>query len=174
MNTKTTIIDVYKFALSASCPIGLSEAIISTIKKLFYSLDIEIQHEIIGIQNEIMKLNKKKLKKVFISQPMRDKTDEEILEERNKIKEFLIQKFKDNSLEFLDTFFPNLEIPDDVKHPKIYYLSKAIEMLSKADILFLAKGWDNYNGCNFEMKIFRTYNRVNEHTCIDGNLEDYD
>ena len=114
--------------------------------------------------------------KVFISQPMRDKTNEEILEERNKIKELLIQKFKnykDTSLEFLDTFFPNLEIPDDVQNEKIYYLSKAIEMLSKADILFLAKGWDNYNGCNFEMKIFRTYNHVNEHTCIDGDLEDY-
>ena len=111
--------------------------------------------------------------KVFISQPMRDKTDEEILEERNKIKELLIQKYKNNSLEFLDSFFPNLEIPDDVKNTKIYYLSKAIEMLSKADILFSAKGWDNYNGCKFEREIFRTYNRVNEHTCINGDLEEY-
>lgn len=114
--------------------------------------------------------------KVFISQPMRDKTDEEILEERNKIKELLIQKYKNykiNHLEFLDSFFPNLEIPDDVKIQKIYYLSKAIEMLSKADILFSAKGWDKYNGCKFEREIFRTYNQVNEHTCINGDLEDY-
>lgn len=43
---KTTIVDVYKFAHSASCPIGLSEAIISTIDKLFYSLDIKVQKEI--------------------------------------------------------------------------------------------------------------------------------
>lgn len=112
--------------------------------------------------------------KVFISQPMRNKTDEEILEERNKIKEFLIQEFKDNSLEFLDTFFPNLEIPDDVKIKKIYYLAKDIEMLSKADILFSAKGWFDYKGCKFEREIFRTYKRVNEYTCIDGDLEDYD
>lgn len=114
--------------------------------------------------------------KVFISQPMRDKTDGEILEERNKIKELLIQKYKNykiNHLEFLDSFFLNLEIPDDVKTEKIYYLAKAIEMLSKADILFLAKGWSDYNGCNFEQEIFRTYKRVNEHTCIDGNLEEY-
>lgn len=111
--------------------------------------------------------------KVFISQPMRDKTDEEILEERNKIKELLIQKYKNDHLEFLDSFFPNLKIPKDVKSKKIYYLSKAVEMLSKADILFLAKGWFNYNGCRFEQEIFRTYKRVNEHTCIDGDLEEY-
>lgn len=51
MNTKTTIVDVYKFAFSASCPIGLSEAIISTIKKIFYSLDVEIQKEIKELNN---------------------------------------------------------------------------------------------------------------------------
>lgn len=112
--------------------------------------------------------------KVFISQPMRDKTDEEILEERNKIKEFLTQKYKNDHLEFLDSFFPNLKIPDDVKIKKIYYIAKAIEVLSKADILFSAKGWFNYKGCKFEREIFRTYKRVNEHTCIDGDLEDYD
>ena len=104
---------------------------------------------------------------------MRGKTDEEILEERRRLKELLIQNFGDTPIEVLDTFFPNLEIPDDVQNEKIYYLSKAIEMLSKADILFLAKDWDNYNGCNFEQEIFRTYKRVNEHTCIDGNLEEY-
>lgn len=49
---KTTIVDVYKFALSAKCPIGLSEAIISTIKKIFYSLDIEIQKEIKELNND--------------------------------------------------------------------------------------------------------------------------
>lgn len=154
---KTTIADVYKYAHSEDCPIGLSDAVISAIQKVFYNLDKDIQHEIIGIQNEIMKLNKKKLKKVFISQPMRDKTDEEILKERKRLKEFLTQKLKDNSFEFLNSFFPNLEIPNDVKHPKIYYLSKAIEMLSKADILLMAEGWERYHGCIFERDIFRTY-----------------
>lgn len=151
------IIDVYKFTCSADCPIALSEAITSAIQKIFYSLDTEIQHEIIGVQNEIMKLSKKKLKKVFISQPMRDKTDEEILEERSRLKEFFIQKFKDNSFEFLNSFFSNLEIPDDVKHPKIYYLSKSIEMLSKADILLMSGDWERYHGCIFERDIFRIY-----------------
>ena len=46
-----SIIDVYKFAYSANCPIGLSEAIISTIKKIFYSLDIEVQKEIKELNN---------------------------------------------------------------------------------------------------------------------------
>ena len=158
MKTKTTVADVYKFAHSADCPIVLCEAVISAIQKVFYSLDTEIKHEIIEAQNEFMKLSKKKLKKVFISQPMRGKTDEEILEERRRLKELLIQNFGDTPIEVLDTFFPNLEIPDDVKHPKIYYLSKSIEMLSKADILLMADDWERYHGCIFERDIFRTYN----------------
>lgn len=96
--------------------------------------------------------------KVFISQPMRGKTDKEILEERKRLKEAVIQNFRFNHIEVLDTFFPNLEIPDDVKHPKIYYLSKAIEMLSKADILLSAENWENHYGCIFERDIFRIYN----------------
>ena len=85
------------------------------------------------------------------------KREQEILEERSRLKEFLIQNFKDNSFEFLNSFFPNLEIPDDVKHPKIYYLSKSIEMLSKADVLLLADDWARYHGCIFERDIFKIY-----------------
>lgn len=45
------IIDVYKFAYSPNCPIALSEAIISTIDKIIYTLDIEVQKEIKELNN---------------------------------------------------------------------------------------------------------------------------
>lgn len=150
---KTTIVDVYKFALSEKCPFGLSEAIISTTEKLFYNLDVKTQ-------KELTEFKMGKIRKVFISQPMRDKTDEEILEKRSRLKELLIQNFGDTPIEILDTFFTNLEIPDDVKHPEIYRFSKTIEMLSKADTLFMAEDWERYRGCIFERDIFRAYYKV--------------
>lgn len=51
-----SIIDVYKFAYSAKCPIALSEAIISVIDKIFYSLDLEVQKEIQELNNEYSSL----------------------------------------------------------------------------------------------------------------------
>lgn len=112
--------------------------------------------------------------KVFISQPMRGKTDKEILEERKRLKEAVIQNFRFNPIEVLDTFFSNLEIPDDVKHPKIYYLSKAIEMLSKADILLSAENWERYHGCIFERDIFRIYSEDGGSVRDEAELRRYD
>lgn len=44
------------------------------------------------------------MKKLFISQPMRDKTDEEILELRKKIVEN-VKQFTGEDIEVIDSFF---------------------------------------------------------------------
>ena len=51
------------------------------------------------------------MKKVFISQPMKDKTDIEIKNERNKIIKYLNEKF--GEIEILDSFFEGC--PHDAK-----------------------------------------------------------
>lgn len=83
--------------------------------------------------------------KVFISQPMKDKTDEEILNERNK----LIEKAKTlygEEIEIIDSFFEGA--PHDAK--PLWFLAKSLELLSKADIAIFAHGWENYRGCRIE------------------------
>ena len=52
------------------------------------------------------------MKKLFISQPMKDKTDEQILSEREKAIEAAKQKVGDD-VEIIDSFFK--DAPQDVK-----------------------------------------------------------
>lgn len=94
--------------------------------------------------------------KVFISQPMRDKTDEQIKAEReraiNSIKEFLKDE-GDNDIEILDSFFESA--PHDAK--PLWFLGKSFEILSQADIAYFVSGWDNYRGCKLEYEAASEY-----------------
>lgn len=86
------------------------------------------------------------MKKLFISQPMRDKTDEEIKSERNKIIQRLKEGYPNEDIEVIDSFFENA--PHDAK--PLWFLGKSLELLSTADIAYFANGWENYRGCKIE------------------------
>lgn len=80
--------------------------------------------------------------KVFISQPMRGRTDNEIMEERTRIIE---QVKKDNeNVEVLDTFFAGNN------WGALKCLGKSLEMLSEADLVVFAPGWEKMRGCRIE------------------------
>lgn len=84
------------------------------------------------------------MKKLFISQPMRDKTDKEIKEEREKIIEEV--QAKEGEVQVIDSFFENA--PHDAR--PLWFLGKSLELLSTADIAYFAKDWQNYRGCKIE------------------------
>ena len=67
--------------------------------------------------------------KIFISQPMRDKTDEEIKKEREAAIQVVKEKFPDKTIEVIDSFFENA--PHDAK--PLWFLGKSFELLSGAD-----------------------------------------
>ena len=87
----------------------------------------------------------KNMKKLFISQPMRWKTEVEILRERT----IAYQKVVDilgEDVEVIDTYFKNFK-----ENPKpLHYIAKSIECLAEADIVYFAKGWENARGCKIE------------------------
>lgn len=85
------------------------------------------------------------MKRLFISQPMRDKTKEEILAVRKKAIESAEHYFGEKFV-VLDTYFENA--PEDAK--PLWYLAKSIELLSTADVAYFAKDWENYRGCRIE------------------------
>lgn len=85
------------------------------------------------------------MKKLFISQPMRDKTNEEILAEREKAIESA-KKHLGEDVEVIDSFFK--DAPHDAK--PLWYLAKSLELLSTADIAYFCKDWDKYRGCKIE------------------------
>lgn len=85
--------------------------------------------------------------KLFISQPMKGKTDEEIL----KVRERAIESAKkylaaDEEVEVIDSFFQNA--PADAR--PLWFLGKSLELLSTADVVYFAKGWENARGCRIE------------------------
>ena len=80
------------------------------------------------------------MKKLFISQPMKGKTDEQILRDRQEV----IALFDDVTV--LDTFFK--DSPHDAK--PLWFLGESIKLLAEADIVYFCKDWQKYNGCVIE------------------------
>lgn len=85
------------------------------------------------------------MKKLFISQPMRGKTDEEILAVRQRAIESAEKRLGEN-VEVIDSFFQNA--PADAK--PLWFLGKSLELLSGADVAYFAKGWKEARGCRIE------------------------
>ena len=86
--------------------------------------------------------------RVFISQPMKDKTDKQILDERlaaiDKVVEILGAKKEDIAV--IDSFFQGA--PHDAA--PLWFLGKSFQLLSTADVAYFVKGWDEYRGCKLE------------------------
>ena len=85
------------------------------------------------------------MKKLFISQPMRDKTNEQIKQEREKAVK-IAQELVGEEIEVIDSFFENA--PHDAK--PLWFIGKSLELLSTANVAFFVKGWEEYRGCRIE------------------------
>ena len=92
------------------------------------------------------------MKKLFISQPMKGKTDEEIISERNKAVEEA-KKAVNDDVTIIDSFFQGA--PADAK--PLWFLGKSIELLSTADVAYFAKDWDKFRGCKIEHEAAMQY-----------------
>lgn len=85
------------------------------------------------------------MKKLFISQPMKGKSDEEILREREEA----IKKAKEvcgEEVEVIDSFFQSAQ----ANARPLWFLGKSLELLSTADIAYFAPGWEDARGCKIE------------------------
>ena len=85
------------------------------------------------------------MKKLFISQPMRGKSDEEILAEREKAIK-AAQELVGEPVEVIDSFFQSA--PADAR--PLWFLGKSLELLSTADVAYFADGWQDARGCRIE------------------------
>lgn len=88
---------------------------------------------------------KESIMKIFISQPMKGKTNEEIKTERER----LIAKAREHygeDVEVIDSFFENA--PADAR--PLWFLGKSLELLSTADVAVFAPDWKSARGCRVE------------------------
>lgn len=85
------------------------------------------------------------MKKLFISQPMKGKTDEEILAERRKAVRSA-ERVLGETVEVIDSFFQSAP----VGAKPLWFIGKSLEFLSDADIAYFAKDWQKARGCKIE------------------------
>ena len=96
----------------------------------------------------------------MISQGMKGKTDEEITKVRIKA----IEKLESLGYYVIESFFNDAEKMNREMNYKnvitepVYYLSKAIEQLSKVAVIYFTKDWEKYRGCRIEHIIATQYN----------------
>lgn len=94
------------------------------------------------------------MKKLFISCPMKGRTEENIknsMIRMHKIAELVF----DEDLEVIDTYIPN-NAPDDVNRG-VWYLGESIKRMSEADY-FIGIGYSEvFRGCNIEYQVAQDY-----------------
>ena len=93
----------------------------------------------------------------MISQPMGDRSEEDILAQRNKAMKVL----DDMGYEVVDSYIYDAD--EDLRmygyiHLPVYYLGKSLEFLAKADVLYVCDGWENARGCRIEVETAKAYN----------------
>lgn len=95
------------------------------------------------------------MRRLFVSQPMRGKTEDEIIEARDKAIERLSRRLNEG-FEVAESYFTEDE-PKDVKNSGVYWLGKSLELLSKCDLALFIGDWWEYRGCRIEREVARTY-----------------
>jgi hypothetical protein len=93
--------------------------------------------------------------KVFISQPMRGKTEKEIKDQKEsaifKIKDYVKRNYNKDII-IIDTFFTNFD------GNRLEFLGKSItDGLAIADLSVFLAGWEKADGCICENFIARQY-----------------
>jgi hypothetical protein len=97
------------------------------------------------------------LQKVFISQPMRGKSEEEIRVEREKCERQVAVLFPEG-YEILQSYRPEwgAELREGGYNP-VFFLGKSLQILSEANYAFFAPGWGDNAGCTTEHDVCVRY-----------------
>ncbi|MFW2500417.1 DUF4406 domain-containing protein [Clostridium diolis] len=93
------------------------------------------------------------MKKLFISQPMRGFTDEEILKAREEIR-IKAENTIGEPVELIDSFFEDFK---PIGNIPVSYLGKSISMLAEADVAYFGGDWKNARGCKIEHEVAVQY-----------------
>lgn len=99
------------------------------------------------------------MKKLFISQPMAGKSNEEIKAERERAIENAKRVLNDD-VEVVDSFFENClegEHSEKIKHVPVFYLGEAIKKLAEAEVAYFTRGYYEARGCMLEMHVAESY-----------------
>lgn len=96
------------------------------------------------------------MNKLFVSVPMRGKTDEEIKKSIDKMHKIAEAVF-DQKLDLIDSFFEGgLEVPEGCNE-RMYSLGESIKLISQADYYIGVSVLGDYPGCAIENIVAAKY-----------------
>lgn len=96
--------------------------------------------------------------RAMLIQPMAGKTDEEIVNTREKAIEYL----RDRGYEVVNTLFTDEWYSKQVNECNItnrglFFLAKSLEQMSLCNIVYFCRGWEDYRGCRIEHAAATSY-----------------
>lgn len=94
------------------------------------------------------------MKKLFVSIPMKGRTEEEIKKSIQKMKK-IAEAFEGEELELIDSYVGD-KPPVDVSE-RVWYLGRSIEKLSEADVFIGIRDDYDFDGCYTERVIAERY-----------------
>ena len=109
------------------------------------------------------------MKKLFISCPMKGRTEENIkksMEKMHKLAEIIF----DQELEIIPTYIE--DNPPENINQAIWYLGKSIQLLSEADFFIGVNYTDVFKGCNVEYDVANAYRIKNVQVSIYDMMPD--
>lgn len=94
------------------------------------------------------------MKKLFVSIPMKGRTEDEIKASIQKMKK-IAEVYEEEELELIDSYIE--DNPPEDNNQAIWYLGKSLEKLSQADVFIgIINAW-RWNGCAVECEVAKRY-----------------
>lgn len=93
--------------------------------------------------------------KVFISQPIKGKSYDEVMVARNNAIYNLLDKFPNKNLKIIESFIPAMYY--DANNNPIVGLGTCIGLMGDADLVYMCKGWEESRGCSIERRVAIDY-----------------
>lgn len=110
------------------------------------------------------------MKKLFVSVPMKGRTEEEIKASIQKMKK-IAEVYEGEELELIDSHVED-DPPKNV-HPPVWYLGKSLEKLSEADIFIGIEDDYNWSDCYIEGVTASRYDIKAYHVPADYVISNY-
>lgn len=99
------------------------------------------------------------MKKAMLSQPMAGKTEQEIIETRERA----IAALKEQGYEIINTLFTDDWYSDTAMQERgvvqipLCFLAKSLENMSLCHAAYFCKGWEDARGCRIEHEAAKAY-----------------
>lgn len=110
------------------------------------------------------------MKKLFVSVPMKGRTEEEIKASIQKMKK-IAEIYEGEELELIDSYIED-NPPKDSKEA-VWYLGESLKKLAQADVFIGINGAWDWNGCYVENDVASRYGIKNYHIPAQYVVDDY-